>query len=73
MHYITNYTIKNNCSEYQIIMVAVIVKKIFDNYKNNLTTNPFNLTPIFVKSLLKEFNQQSHDWKYVNCWLLAFS
>lgn len=42
-------------------MGAAIVRKVFDNHNNNLTTDSFNYILIFDKFALKIFNQLSHN------------
>ncbi len=61
IYYIINYAIKGNCSQYQRVMAAAIVRKAFDNYDNNITTGSSNYTLTLDKFTLKAFNQLSHD------------
>lgn len=42
MHLITNYTTKDNWNKYQRVMVAGIIKKVFNKYDNNFKTNFLN-------------------------------
>ena len=63
IHYIINYTKKSDCSQYQRVLAAARVKKAFDDYDNNITTNPSNYTLILDKFTLKTFNQLSYDRK----------
>ena len=37
IHYITNYTTKNNCSQYQRIMSAAIVQKAYEDAQSKAT------------------------------------
>ncbi len=61
IHYITNYATKNDCSQYQRVMVVAIVRKAFNDHNNNSMTGPSNYTPTLDKFALKAFNQLSHD------------
>ena len=63
IHYITNYATKGDCSQYQRVIAAAIVRKTFDNHDNNITTGSSNYTPTFDKFALKAFNQLFHDRK----------
>lgn len=56
VHYITNYIIKRDCSQYQRNMVATIVKKAFDN-QDKLGMRPPFYTSTPDKFLLKAFNR----------------
>ena len=56
IYYITKYTIKSNCSQYQRVIVAAIVGKAFDHHNNNIMTGSFNYKSIFDKFALKAFN-----------------
>ncbi len=56
IYYITNYATKSDCSQYQRVMTAAIVRKAFDNHNNNITTYSSNYTSTLDKFALKEFN-----------------
>ena len=49
IYYITNYATKGYCSQYQRVMAAAIVRKVFDDNDNKLTIDPSNYTPTFDK------------------------
>lgn len=40
-----------------------IVREVFDDYDNNITTGSSNYTPTLDKFALKVFNQLSYDWE----------
>ncbi len=61
IYYITNYTTKCDCSQYQRVMAAAIVRKAFDDYHNNIMTSLSNYTPTLDKFALKAFNRLFHD------------
>lgn len=63
IHYITNYAIKGNYSQYQRVIAATIVKKSFDNHDKDFTTDLSNYTSTLDKFALKIFNQLSYDQK----------
>lgn len=63
IYYITNYTTKDNCSWYQRVIATTIVSKVFNDYDNNLMTDPSNYTSLLDKFSLKAFNWLSHDWE----------
>ncbi len=63
IHYITNYATKSDCSEYQRVMAAAIVRKAFDNHDKDSTNSSANYTPSLDKFALKAFNRLSHDWE----------
>lgn len=52
----TNYAIKDDCSQYQRVIAAAIVRKTFDNYNNNLMTDSSNYISTLNKFALKAFN-----------------
>ncbi len=74
IYYITNYTIKSDCSQYQRVMVAAIERKGFNNHDNNITTGFSNYTSTLNKFALKAFNWLFHDreisWPLVASYLL---
>lgn len=63
IYYITNYTTKGDCSQYQKVIIVAIVRKAFDNYDKDSITSLSNFTPILDKFALKAFNQLSYDRK----------
>ncbi len=56
IHYITNYATKGDCSLYQRVLAAAIVRKAFDDHDNIITTSPSNYKLILDKFVLKAFN-----------------
>lgn len=63
IHSITNYATKGNCNQYQRVIALAIVKKVFNNHDNNLTTDLSNYTPTLDKFILKAFNQLFYNRK----------
>ncbi len=61
IHYIRNYAIKGDCSQYQRVMTAAIVKKAFDDHDKDSTNSLANYIPSLDKFTLKVFNQLSPD------------
>lgn len=55
--------IKENCSQYQKVMVMAIVGKAFDNHDKNFITSSSNYTPTHDKFAFKAFNQLSYNRK----------
>lgn len=60
-HYITNYAIKNNCSQYQRVMAAAMVRKALKDHVKNPTPTFANYIPTLDKFALKAFNWLSHN------------
>ena len=74
-YYITNYAIKGNCSQYQKVMTAIIVRKAFKNHDTRLGIT--NVAPELDKCALKTFNLLSYNWEVrrplIASFLLGFS
>ena len=60
VHYITNYATKGDCSQYQRIMAAAIVRKAFEDRDKPGPGLPSYL-PTLDKFLLKVFNKLLHN------------
>ncbi len=56
IYYIKNYATKDDCSHYQRVIIAAIMRKAFDDHDNNITTGLSNYTPTLDKFALKAFN-----------------
>lgn len=50
IHYITNYATNSNCSQYQQVIVVMMVRKAFGNYDKVTTSIP----PVYI-SILDKF------------------
>ena len=60
IHYIINYATKGDCSQYQRIMAAAIVRKAFED-QDKPGPGPPSYTPNLDRFSLKAFNRLSHD------------
>lgn len=60
VHYITNYTTKGDCNQYQRIMATAIVRKVFKN-RDRPGSGPRFYSPNLDKFVLKAFNKLSHN------------
>ncbi len=60
IHYITNYTTRDNCSQYQRIMGAALVKKAYDNMQPSANVSS-HVAP--DKFALRAFNRLAYNQK----------